>query len=220
MSQGQIDAGGLPTYSHESLLYKVGRAICRFVTTTRFDLKVYGVEYVPRHGGVLIIANHQSYLDPALLGVRIPRPASFLAKSQLFGGNALFAKLISSLNAFPVRQGEGDVGAVRETIRRLQEGHVLTMFPEGGRSQTREIEPFEGGVGLIVRRAGPTVRVVPAAIYGAFDAWSRHRKLPRRWPIRVKYGPAMSLSEMKAAAIVKTVEAEVHRLYSELRQLD
>jgi 1-acyl-sn-glycerol-3-phosphate acyltransferase len=91
-----------------------------------FDLKVYGVEHVPPRGGVLIASNHQSYLDPVLMGVKLPRPLSYMGKSELFE-NRFFSWLIRNLNAFPVRQGEGDVGAVKETIRRLQEGQFAPL---------------------------------------------------------------------------------------------
>jgi 1-acyl-sn-glycerol-3-phosphate acyltransferase len=218
---GSSHAPGLPTYARQTPLYKFGRAICRLACTLAFDLKSYGVRNIPRSGGVLIVSNHQSFLDPMILGVPVPRPVSFLAKSELFEGTSavgrFFAQLIRGVNAFPVRQGEGDVGAVRESIRRLQEGHVLTLFPEGGRSETEEVEPLLGGVGLILRRAGPKVRVVPAAIDGTFRAWSRHRKLPRTAPVRVKYGPALQLSELKAGEIVRVIDGEIRRLLGELR---
>jgi 1-acyl-sn-glycerol-3-phosphate acyltransferase len=174
-----------------------------------FDLKAYGVENIPKHGGVLIVANHQSFLDPVMLGVKIPRrPASFLAKSELFE-NRYFGALIRRLNAFPVRQGEGDVGAVRETIKRLQEGHLLTMFPEGGRCLDGKIAPMEKGVGLIVRRAGPTVKVLPAAVCGSFKAWPVGQLLPRAHKVRVKYGRPMVLAEMKAGEIVNEIDREI-----------
>jgi len=208
----------LPVYGRESWFYKFGRVICRIVTINVFDLKVYGIRNVPRRGGVLIVGNHQSFLDPVLYTVRVPRPASFLAKSELFEGNPHLTRLIRALNAFPVRQGEGDVGAVRETIKRLQEGHVLVMFPEGGRTHDGEVEPLLGGVGLIVRRAGPTVRVVPAAMHGAYEAWSRHRKFPRSGRIRVKYGEALELSHLKAAEIVKVIEGRIRGLFKELKE--
>lgn len=205
----------IQTYSRLTRLYSAGRSICRAFTTLMFDLKVYGLENVPPQGGVLIVGNHASFLDPMLYAVQIKRPSSFLAKSELFE-NKFFGKLIRNLNAFPVRQGEGDVGAVRETIKRLQEGHMLCMFPEGGRTPTGHIQPMMGGVGLIIRRAGPTVRVVPAAQIGAFQAWSRHQKLPRSWPIRVKYGQPMVLHGMKTSEIVNRIDVEIRRLYSEL----
>ena len=71
---------------------------------------------------------------PALfVALALRRRIRFMAKSELFE-NRHFGWLIRSLNAFPVRQGEGDVGAVKETIRRLQEGHALIVYPEGTRS--------------------------------------------------------------------------------------
>src|SRR3954470_7134637 len=185
-------AAPLPEFHRKTWLYKLGQSFFRIACLTGFDLKTYGVHNVPRRGGVLIVANHQSFLDPIMLAVNIPRAVSFLAKSELFE-NKYFGRLIRGVNAFPVRQGEGDVGAVRETIKRLQEGHVLIMFPEGGRCEDGKVAPMEKGVGLIARRAGPEVKVVPAAIDGPFAAWPKHQKLPRLHPVRVKYGPALRL---------------------------
>ena len=210
--------GPLPTYTRRTTLYKIGQGLLRMFSILFFDLRAFGLENIPKRGGVLIVANHQSYLDPAILGVKVRRPMSFMAKSELFK-NKLFGWMIRSVNAFPVRQGEGDLAAVRETIKRLQEGHILVMFPEGGRTGTGEIEPLLPGVGLIVRRAGPTVKVVPAAIHGAYRAWSRYRKIFRPWPIRVQYGPALDISDKKATEIVRIVDAEIHRLREELKKM-
>jgi 1-acyl-sn-glycerol-3-phosphate acyltransferase len=213
----------VPTHATQTPLYQIFRGLCRMAGTLLFDLKAYDVTNIPLTGGVLIVSNHQSFLDPAVLGIPIRRPVSFLAKSELFEGTGplgrLFGKVIRRLNAFPVRQGEGDVGAVRETIKRLQEGRVLTMFPEGGRSNSEEIEPMQPGVGLIVRRAGPTVKVVPAAVDGSFRAWSRYRKLPRPAPVRVKYGHPLDLAHLKSNQIIQAIEKEIRRLHAELRAL-
>lgn len=215
-----ILAGPLPTFTHESPLYVFGRILCRIGTTLAFDLKTYGVQNVPKTGGVLIVSNHQSFLDPVLLTVKIPRPASFLAKSDLFGSNKLFTKIITTLNAFPIRQTGSAAGAIKETVKRLQEGHMLVMFPEGGRAERDEVEAMQGGVGLIARQAGPDVKVIPAAIHGAFGAWSRHRKRPRAWPIRVKYGRPLELSGMRPAAVVETIGENIRRLFAELKARD
>jgi 1-acyl-sn-glycerol-3-phosphate acyltransferase len=197
-----------------SFIYEFGRIICRIVSTRVFDLKVYGAHHVPRSGGVLIVSNHQSYLDPVALAAKLRRPLSFLAKSELFEVSG-FGWLIRNLNAFPVRQGEGDVGAVKETIRRLQEGHALNIFPEGSRSSDGEIAPILPGIGLIVRRAG--VPVVPAVIHGSFDAWPRGAKMFRAHPIRVEFGPAMDLKELKAAEIVRRIDVTLRTMFDELR---
>jgi 1-acyl-sn-glycerol-3-phosphate acyltransferase len=199
----------------EPLLYRLGRIPCRVFTQVWFDLKVYGIGHVPREGGVLIVSNHQSYLDPVLLAVKLPRPLNFFAKSELFE-NHYFGWLIRSLGAFPVRQGEGDVGAVKETIRRLQEGNALNVYPEGTRTLSGEIESMQPGIGLIVRRAG--VAVVPAVIEGSFAAWPKGSAIPHAHPIRVMYGPPMHLAEMKAAQVVRQIDTTLRGMLAELRE--
>jgi 1-acyl-sn-glycerol-3-phosphate acyltransferase len=197
------------------VFWEISRMFCRPFCVFLFDLKVYGRHHVPNTGGVLIVSNHQSYLDPVLVGVYLRRPMSFLAKSELFSGNRFFAWLIRRLRAFPVKQGAGDVGAVREMVRRLKEGHVLNLYPEGSRTETGEIAPIEAGAALVIRRAG--VPVVPVAIDGSFDAWPKGRKRFRPYPIRVLYGPPMQIEGMKAAEITEVIDRTLHRMLEELR---
>src|SRR5438552_3418114 len=106
--------------------WKISRMIARLGVTFLFDLKVYGAQNVPSTGGVLLLPNHQSYLDPVLIGVYLRRPMSYLARHGLFE-NKFFGWLIRRLRAFPVRQGAGDVGAVKEMIKRLKEGQVINL---------------------------------------------------------------------------------------------
>jgi len=199
----------------ESLVWKSLKVVTRILTTVLFDLKTYGRGNVPSRGGALLVANHQSYLDPMLIAVQLRRPVCFLARSSLFT-NRYFGWLIRTLHAFPVRQGEGDVGAVKEAIHRLREGHVLNIYPEGSRSETGQIGPMEKGVALVIRRAG--VPVVPVAIDGSFQAWPRDRILFRPHPIRVLYGPAMDLSRCSAEEILSRIDAALRGLLSQLRQ--
>lgn len=204
------------TFARKTWMYSLGQSFFRMWAIILFDLRAYGVQNIPKRGGVLILSNHQSFLDPVMLGVKVTRPMSFLAKSELFI-NKVFGYLIRGVNAFPVRQGEGDVGAVRETIKRLQEGHVLVMFPEGGRCDDGEVAQMQTGIGLIIRRAGPTVKVVPAAVAGAFASWPRGQKFPKPMPVRVIYGQPLELYNLKAAEIIKIIDAEIRRLFEELR---
>ena len=210
------ESGDVPEV-REPLIYSVGRIFARPWADQWFDLKVYGVKNVPRRGGVLIVSNHQSYLDPILIAVKLPRPLSFLAKSELFA-NPFFGAFISSFNAFPVRQGAGDVGAVKETIRRLQEGHALNVYPEGTRSPDGEIMAMQPGIGLIAKRAG--VPVVPAVLQGSFEAWppKRGHKIFRPHPVRIVFGPPMDLHHLKASQIVDRIGTTLHAMFNDLRQ--
>jgi 1-acyl-sn-glycerol-3-phosphate acyltransferase len=191
-------------------------AIARLFVTFCFDLKVHGGQHVPRRGGVLIVSNHQSYLDPVLMGVYLRRPMSYLAKSELFE-NKWFRWLITSLNAFPIRQGAGDVGAVKEIIRRLKEGHLLSMFPEGSRTGDGELMPIEPGASLVIRKAD--VPVVPCIILGSFQAWPRRNKMFRPFPIDVMFGPQLKVEGLKAKQITQLIDESLNRMVDQLRQI-
>ncbi|HEX8521653.1 MAG TPA: lysophospholipid acyltransferase family protein [Tepidisphaeraceae bacterium] len=204
----------MPSGPGKSLLWNFGQSVCRIWTTRYFDLKVYGKRHIPPTGGVLIVSNHQSYLDPILLAVQLRRPMSFLARATLFR-NRFFSWLITNLNAFPVKRGEGDVGAVKEMIRRLEEGHMLAMFPEGTRTETGEMKSLEPGVALVLRRA--KAAVVPAVIEGSFHAWPKGKNLPRAYPVRVLYGPVIDISGMRANQIIPLLETRLREMVADLR---
>ena len=204
-----------PYSDRPTAIWKFAQLLVRVWLSVFFDFKVFGIRNVPRTGGVLIVSNHQSLLDPPLLGARLPRPMSYMAKSELFKHRA-FAWLIRSLGAFPVRQGAGDVRAIRETVQRLQEGRMLNMFPEGSRTETGEIMPLEAGAALVVRKAG--VPIVPAAIDGSFDAWPKGRKVFRRHPIRVVFGPPIDVKGMKSEQVLRVIDAAIRELYGRLRE--
>ena len=123
--------------------------------------------------------------------------------------------LLRALNTFPVRQGRGDVGAVKETIRRLEEGHLLNIFPEGQRTFDGEIGPLQRGVTLIVHRA--RVPIIPAVIVGSFEAWPIQRSVFRPYPVRVEFGPPMEVAGLTSAEIVETIDRTLRAMFADLR---
>jgi 1-acyl-sn-glycerol-3-phosphate acyltransferase len=213
---GDAAGGKLSQSPRRSWLWKSFQVISRIGTTLLFDLKVYGSQNIPKTGGVLLLANHQSYLDPVLLGVKLDRPISYMAKSELFEGGAFFKWLITSLHAFPVRQGRGDVGAIKESINRLHEGHVLNIYPEGSRTLDGEIGPIQSGVALVVRRAD--VPIVPVVIDGSFQAWRKGSKMFRKHPIRVMFGPPLKIEGLKSQELVALIDRTLRDMLAELRR--
>ena len=198
-----------------TLMWTLCHKTAELAATLCFDFHAYHADRIPRTGGVLLLANHQSYLDPPLLALKPPRQCAFLAKSGLFKFGP-FGWLIRKLNAFPVKQGAGDVGAMKESIRLLQNGWMLTMFPEGTRSPDGELQPIERGAGLLVKRA--QVPVVPAVIDGAWDAWPPDGPAaPRLKPIRALYGEPEDLSHLKAADIQSWTADKLAALLEQLR---
>jgi 1-acyl-sn-glycerol-3-phosphate acyltransferase len=201
--------------TQRSFFWKLLQTIVRPLAILLFNLKVYGHHHIPAHGGVLIVSNHQSLLDPILLPLWLERPLNYIAKSELFENRYFGWFLRSVLNAFPVRQGHGDVRAVRETIQRLREGHVMNIYPEGSRTADGEIAPLLPGVALIVQRA--KVTAVPAVIVGTFDAWPIHRKLLRCRPVRIRFGPPMELVGLERDEIMATIDRTLRSMFAVLR---
>lgn len=194
----------------------VAQMITRPILIHFFNFKAYGLEHIPLRGGLLVVSNHQSYLDPVLVACYVRRPVCFFAKSYLFT-NPLFGWLISSLHSFPVHQGRssGDRAAIEEAIRRLKAGYALNIYPEGTRSSDGEIAHIHGGTALVARRAN--VPIVPAVIDGAFGAWPRTRKLFRRHPVQVMYGPVLKTDGMKADEVTRLIDSTLRKMAAELK---
>ena len=135
-----------------------------------------GQERLPRQGGILVVSNHQSLLDPPACGSATrERPYTIIARESLFRFRP-FAMLIRSYGAVPIERGSGDLGALRMAIKQLGMGRAVFMFPEGTRNDDGRTKAFKPGIALLARRAKATI--VPMAIEGAHDIWPKSR----RWP--------------------------------------
>ena len=168
------------------MLYAILKPLAVGLMRLLFRLEAHGTEHVPRHGPVLIVANHASFLDPPLVGGAAPRPLSFMAKAELFR-IPLFGGLIRRLNARPVRREGADAGALRAALRILQEGGMLLMFPEGTRGPEGALRPAKPGAAMLALLSGAPV--VPVLIRGSGRAWPRGRRLPRPVKVVVRFGP-------------------------------
>ena len=200
------------------VFYNICRLLSVGILKLCFGLRVHRIGQLPREGAVLIVANHQSFLDPpAIGGLARGRDMDFIARSGLFRFGP-FGWLITRLNSVPIKEAGGDTAAMKEALRRLGEGKAVLIFPEGSRSADGALHEFKRGVAVLLKRA--KCPVIPAAIEGAYDAWPRSgRPRPFSSPIEVMYGdpvePADLLSEGPDAAIDRLV-AEVERMRVEL----
>ena len=108
--------------------YELVHIITRTVYTLGWSLKLEGAKNMPRSGPVLVVANHQSYLDPAIVGNAVARPLTYLARKSLFR-HPVFASIIRGLNAVPIDQeGVGKEG-IRTVVEQLQAGKAVLIFP-------------------------------------------------------------------------------------------
>jgi len=136
------------------------------VLSTLCRLKVKGRENVPEKGGVLIVANHRSYLDPPLVAFAVrKRPVFFMAKSELFEMPLLSTLIKHWGNAFPVRRGKPDLQALKTAIKILEKEELVCIFPEGQRAPAGKFLKPKWGAGVVVLKA--KVPVIPCLIEGS-----------------------------------------------------
>ena len=139
----------------QSLGHTIALGLCRW--------DVVGIDCIPSQGPAIIAANHVSYLDPPLLGAVTPRPIRFVAKRELFA-LPLLGRFLRSIGTFPVERSRPDLRAVRHSLRVLERGELLGIFPEGTRNKRGGLKPFLEGVGwLAIKSRAP---VIPVVIHG------------------------------------------------------
>ena len=203
------------------LLYRLFSGTMQVVLRTAFRLRAVDPHHVPRTGGLIIVCNHQSYLDPPAVGGIIDdrRHFDFLARVGLFTFKP-FGWLISALNSIPIRGDGNDTSSIKEVLRRLDMGRAIIIFPEGGRTEDGAMQEFKRGAALLVKRSH--CPVVPAAIDGAFEAWPRAERFPRffRHRVTVIYGAPIDHDELMkegADAAMARLHTEVSTLLARLR---
>jgi 1-acyl-sn-glycerol-3-phosphate acyltransferase len=135
---------------------------------------------MPRQGPALVIANHQSFLDPLIVGVASPRKLRFLARKTLFDHRALGA-FIRALGAVPVDQEGVAKEGLKTVLELLRQGEAVVVFPEGSRTPDGKIAPLMPGIHLLIKRS--QAPIVPMGIAGAFDALPRSRSWPLLAPL-------------------------------------
>ena len=172
--------------------YRISWEFLRLLERLLFGMRIYGDEKVPRTGGVIIASNHISYNDPPMVGSAVPRELHFLAKEELFA-NPVFAALIRSYNAIPVKRATGDVGALKKAVRLLKEGRAMIMFPEGTRSLSGKFLKPKPGVGMIASMAD--VPVVPTYVAGTNALGAA---FTRRRPVVVRFGEPVIPAEVRS----------------------
>lgn len=166
------------------LLYKLLQVLVVTYFGLRSGLRSTGRKNFPPEGGVLLVSNHLSHLDVIILGVTTVRPLNFVARSSLFFFP--LGPVITFLGALPLKRDGMSAEGLKETLKRLRAGGIVSLFPEGSRSRDGELAPLKSGIGLLASRA--RVPIVPAAIAGCFEAWPRTSLFPRPHPIRVHFG--------------------------------
>jgi len=172
--------------------------VCHYALRVGYDMlfrgEVRGTDHLPKSGPFLIAGNHASHLDPPMIGVHVSRQMCFFARKSLWNG-PVASWWLDGVGTIPVdRDGGQDVGALKRVLRALADGKVMILFPEGTRSPDGNLQPAKPGVGFIVCKT--QVPVVPARIFGSFEAFGKGAKIPRfGTPLDVVFGQPISPAE-------------------------
>lgn len=175
-----------------------------------------GVENIPQNlpGGLLVMANHQTYLDPMWICLKINRKYRFMAWDAAFDW-VFVGKAIRYLGAFPVNmEGGSSIKAMKEALRALRSGATLIIFPEGERAfSDGEFLEFKSGAMRIAMEAG--VPVLPVTIRGAHKIWAQDMKFPRlTGKVELIYHPLFRVPKPENGADVRE---HIERLTEELK---
>ncbi len=183
------------------------------VFTTWLRYRARGVEHVPAVGGGLFLTNHQSFLDPLLVGLPLRRPVSFLARDTLFKVPVI-GWILRNTYVMPLSRETGGAAGIRETLRRIELGFLVGIFPEGTRSVDGSLGTFKPGFAALVRRM--ELPIYPVGIAGAHRAFGKGSLFLKPHRVCVVFGepfPKELIDNLKQrgreAELVATVRGKI-----------
>jgi len=195
------------------LLYIIAKIKFLIIFKLFFRLKVTGQQNIPQDGPFIIVANHSSLLDPVILGVSIKPKIIFVAAAYLFEIHWL-GYLLRKANSIPV-QRENDIKAIKQSLKILQQGGILGIFPEGGVDRQKDDLPIKAGAAYLATKVG--VPIVPIKIKGADKVLPRGAKFIRslnKIEVEIKKPIFCSRHTNKNKEIIKkVVESYIKEIY-------
>ncbi len=150
-----------------------------------YQMKIEGLENIPKEGALIFCGNHRSYIDPPLMVATAKRDLKFLAKEELYK-NKFLAFLGWAFEAIPVKRDEKDITAVKQSLKDLKNGECIALFPEGTRNGLEKGEKIKDGVAFFAVRSG--AKVIPCGITGGTK--EKHK-------LTIKYGKPLDYSKYK-----------------------
>jgi long-chain acyl-CoA synthetase len=210
----------------EIFFFLLGRFLY-LVALDLFHLKVKGLENLPEKGPFLLCSNHESYIDPVVMGSVLPwhlfRNTFALGTSDIFG-QGLMRRLARWIRVVVLDPDANLIPAMRAGAFGLRQGSVLVLYPEGERSDTGKPRVFRKGAAILsIHEQAP---IVPVAIEGFYDAWPRHQKRPKLANLKLVFGkpivppPVSEASEAAYEKLMAELKERVVGMWQELRRAE
>lgn len=185
----------LPDPDRPNRTWRFFQFILQILFALWFRFRVRGLRNLPETGGGLVLANHQSFLDPLLLQIALHRPIGFLARNNLFGV-PFVGWVVRKHYCVGINRESAATASIRETVRRMKHGFLIGVFPEGTRTRDGTVAAFKPGFVALVRRAKRPI--IPVGIAGAYEAMPRSSWWIRPKTIRVVYGEPIPFEELES----------------------
>jgi len=164
----------------------------RIVLKMWYRIRVTGKEHIPHNKSFLMVANHESYIDPFLFGIFVPFDIQFVTTADVFT-NRFMNFLLKGVGTFPMRRHRQDLRSIRTMIRMINEGRTVCIFPEGGRSfDGSPLRIVDETVKLIQRCKVP---ILPVQISGAYEIWPRWAPNRRRSQFSAHFQPVIPVED-------------------------
>ena len=183
-----------------------------------FRGRVFGMENVPRHGPLLIVANHASDFDPPLLSCSVRRPVSYMAKEELFRVPGL-SQAIRLYGAYPVKRGMGDRAAIRAAMQQLEAGWAVGVFLTGTRTPDGRIPQAKLGAALIAAKT--QTPLLPVSLWGTEHILPKGSRFPRPVPLTIRIGspiqPPSSTDRQALESLTQHCVDQIHALHDRQR---
>ena len=148
------------------------RFICWMLISFVYRLKVKGLENIPDHGPVIVVANHVSYVDALVISAACRRPIQFVMDHHIFSTPGM-AWVFRQMKAIPIASAKEHPEMMERAFKRvkqaLAEGDVVCIFPEGKLTKDGEMGSFRPGIERIVAQTGASV--VPLALRGLWGSF-------------------------------------------------
>ncbi len=193
-SRELAEGAPLPSATRRNLIWWSFQQVLQNAFGLWLRYRARGLEHVPREGPALLLSNHQSYLDPLLIGLPLQRPVSYLARHNLFDV-PFVGWLLRRTYVMPIRRDAAGSASLREIVRRLDHGFLVGVFPEGTRTRNGSLGELKPGFLAIIRRS--SVPVIPVGISGANVAMPRGAAIIRPTRVSVVYGQPLLPAEFE-----------------------
>lgn len=156
-------------YTIVKLPQSLVRFLLSFLLTRRYRVDVHGLQNLPAQGGVLLLGNHISWVDWAMVQIASPRPVRFVMLRSVYQRWYL-RWFFKALGCIPIERGEGAEKALAEVAAQLNAGEVVCLFPEGAISRTGQLGEFRRGYQRACAMANLDVSIVPFYLRGLWGS--------------------------------------------------